>query len=82
MINASTLDSPYQIAFTNGEQSSVAGLPVSEGGAGSGFGPHDLLEAALAKCLVMTARMYAEKHQILLASTSCEVRFDRSSRSF
>lgn len=78
MIKSSTLDVPFQIAFTNGVHAGVADLPIVKGGAGAGFGPHELLEAALATCLVMTARMYAEKNRLPLASASCEVLIDRS----
>lgn len=59
MIRASSLDVPYQTAFTNGTLEAVADVPVEKGGAGRGFGPHELLEAAFATCLTMTAQMYA-----------------------
>lgn len=78
MIRASSLETAYQTAFTNGEHSAVADVPREKGGAGNGFGPHELLEAALATCLTMTVKMYADKHALPLAGASCEVRIDRS----
>jgi putative redox protein len=78
MIRASSLDPPYRTAFTNGPHAAVADVPVAKGGAGDGFGPHELLEAALATCLAMTARMAAAEHGFPLHAARCEVRIDRS----
>ncbi len=78
MIRVSSLDVPYQTAFTNGTFDAVADVPVEKGGAGQGFGPHELLEAALATCLTMTAQMYAVEHTLPLHAARCEVRIDRS----
>jgi putative redox protein len=78
MIRASSLDPPFQIAFTSGSQSAVSDLPRGKGGSGLGFGPHELLEAALATCLTMTVRMHAEKQNLPLTAVNCDVRIDRS----
>lgn len=78
MIRATGLAAPYQAAFGNGTHEAVADVPTEKGGAGQGFGPHELLEAALATCLTMTARMYAAEHHLPLAGVRCEVRADRS----
>lgn len=78
MIRSSSLDEPYQTAFTNGSHDAVADVPVEKGGAGKGFGPHELLEAAFATCLTMTVQMYAAKHGLPLHSAECEVRIERS----
>jgi putative redox protein len=78
MIRSSSLAVPYRTAFTNGTLDAVADVPVEKGGAGQGFGPHELLEAALATCLTMTVQMYAAKHDIPLRGARCEVRIDRS----
>jgi putative redox protein len=56
----------------------VADVPVEKGGEGLGFGPHELLEAALATCMAITVRKVADQRQIPLESTTCEVRLDRS----
>jgi putative redox protein len=78
MIRATTADTSNRIAFSNGRSESVADLPIEKGGAGDGFGPHELLEAALATCISMTVRLVASREHIPLQSASCEVRLDRS----
>src|SRR5207247_6316725 len=45
---------------------------------GCGFGPHQLLEAALATCLTITVRKFAAEHKFPLDSASAEVLLDRS----
>lgn len=78
MIRASSLPVPYQTAFTNGSREAVADVPVEKGGSGVGFGPHELLEAALATCLTMTVQIEANKKGLPLTGAQCEVRIDRS----
>jgi putative redox protein len=78
MIRSSNLDVPYKTAFTNGSHSSVADVPLEKGGAGAGFGPHELLEAALATCLTISVQMHAAKHGFPLSGVSSEVKIDRS----
>lgn len=78
MIRASIADASYRTAFTSGTNAAIADLPQSKGGAGEGFGPHDLLEAALATCLTITARMIAVKRGWPLSKVECEVRIDRT----
>jgi putative redox protein len=78
MIHAANLDKSYRTSFGNGKSMSVADMPIAKGGSGDGFGPHDLLEAALATCIVITARKYADEHRLSLSSIECEVRIDRT----
>ena len=78
MIHAANEGSGYRTSFTNGNTTSVADMPIANGGSGEGFGPHDLLEAALATCIVITARKYASEHQLPLSSLECEVGIDRT----
>lgn len=78
MIRSSGLAAPYQTAFSNGTHSAVADVPREKGGDGQGFGPHELLEAALATCMAMSVRMYAAKRDFPLAGVGCDVRIDRS----
>ena len=78
MIRAHSLGVPHRVAFTNGETTSVADVPKAKGGAGCGFGPHELVEAALATCLTITVEMCAAEHGIPLESVEAEVRLDRS----
>jgi putative redox protein len=81
MIRATSLPARHQVAFANGAFEAVADVPVEKGGAGAGFGPHELLEAALATCMAMTVEMYADKHGMPLKEAICEVRLDRSNPS-
>lgn len=78
MIRASENAVPYQTAFSNGTHTAVADVPMEKGGAGQGFGPHELLEAALATCLTMTVRMAAEHLGIPLAGTAA--RYESTAR--
>jgi putative redox protein len=51
--------------------------PVAVGGDDSGFGPYDLLLAALGACTSMTVRMYAEKKKWPLRRVSVELKHDK-----
>lgn len=57
MVEATTLPVPYQVRFRAGENTGLADT-VKEGvGGTAGMRPHELLEAALATCMTMSARM-------------------------
>ena len=49
MIRAHSLGVPHRVEFTNGETTSAADVPKAKGGAGCGFGPHELLESVEAE---------------------------------
>jgi len=78
MIRAESLPTPFQTRFTNATHSAICDVPREKGGEGQGFGPHELLEAALATCMTMTVQMYASKHGYPEFTACCEVRIDRS----
>lgn len=78
MIKTESLNTKFQAQFTNGIQLSIADATPDKGGTGQGFRPHELLEAALATCMNMSLRMYAEKHVLPLAGVSVSVALDRS----
>jgi putative redox protein len=78
MIRATRLPVPFQCSFSNGTHHGVADVPVDRGGNGLGFGPHDLLEAALATCMTITLEKVAQSHHYPLTSAACEVQIDRS----
>jgi len=78
MIRSFTEANRNQTSFTNGTSAAEADVPVEKGGAGNGFGPHELLEAAVATCMTITARQYATQHELPLSGARCEVRIDRS----
>ena len=63
--------------FTNGKHEGHCDAPVEKGGADAGFGPHELLEAALAGCLNIWVRVYAAGHDIPLTGIMTEVTLDR-----
>ena len=81
MIRSHSLGVPHRVSFTNGETTAVADVPKEKGGAGCGFGPHELVEAALATCLTISVELFAAKHGIPLESVEAEVRLDRSLHS-
>ena len=74
----STSESPqYSTRFSDGKHAGMADTTAEKGGSGSGFRPHELLEAALATCVNMTIRMYADNHGIPLQGVTTRVRLDR-----
>jgi putative redox protein len=72
------LATPPQTGFTNGAFSGVADVPREKGGQGNGFGPHELIEAALATCMAITAKQVAAQRGFDVGEAHCEVRIDRS----
>jgi len=78
MIRADSQTIKFQTIFTNGEHVSTADTSRDKGGANLGFRPHELLEAALANCMNMYLRMYAEIHNIAISGVSVTVTLDRS----
>lgn len=51
-----------------------SGLTENLGGNDEGINPHELLEAALAACTILTVQMYAAKKGIALESTKALVK--------
>lgn len=79
MIRATTEEERYLTKFTNGTGSGYADASAAQGGTGTSFRPHELLEAALATSVNVTLRMYAEKHGVPLDDVVTEVKLDSSS---
>ncbi len=52
----------------------ISGLVEKLGGQDEGLNPHELLEASLAACTILTAQMYANKKGIKLESTEVKVK--------
>ena len=77
MIVSSSDESSYKTLFTNGSQKAFSDTTSDKGGADSGFRPHDLLEAALATCMNITLRWYADNHGIPLSGVTTEVNLNR-----
>jgi putative redox protein len=78
MIQCSSQSDTYQATFTNGGHTTVADVPREKGGEGRGFGPHELLEAALATCMTISIHKYAVKHGLPVDGVTSEVSIDRS----
>ena len=78
MIIAGSKAPAYCTPFSDGEHHAMADTTKEKGGSGSGFWPHTLLEAALATCINITLRKYADKHAIPLADAATKVKLDRS----
>jgi putative redox protein len=78
MIRATSEPARYLTRFSDGDHQAFSDTTVDKGGEHSGFRPHDLLEAALASCVNMTVRMYADNHGIPLRAVTTNVRLDRT----
>lgn len=68
----------FKTTFSASGHSALSDAPITKGGCGAGFGPHELLEAALATCLNMAVRMQASKLGIPIAEVTTNVNLDRS----
>jgi putative redox protein len=77
MVTSEQKTERFLTLLSNGKNSIVADAPFENGGGARGFGPHELLEAALAACISMTVRMYASHHRIPLEGVTCAVRMIR-----
>lgn len=78
MISTTSQTPAYRTHFNSCEAEAVADAPIDKGGSGSGFGPHELLEAALATCINMAVRMAATTEKMALEGVATSVRLDRS----
>ena len=78
MICATSELTRYQTRFSDGEHQGIADATADKGGEHSGFRPHDLLAAALATCVNMTVRMYADNQGIPLRGVTDNVSMDRT----
>ncbi|MGO8760210.1 MAG: OsmC family protein [Terracidiphilus sp.] len=78
MICAKSQPARYRTHFSDGEHEGYADTTADKGGANSGFRPHELLEAALATCVSMTVRMYADRRNIPLRDVATKVSLDRT----
>ncbi|MDP1563643.1 MAG: OsmC family protein [Pirellulaceae bacterium] len=78
MIRVNNPAGSYRTNFSGQTSTGEADLPIAKGGDGQGFGPHELIEAGLATCMVITARMYANEHDWTLEDAACQVRIEKS----
>lgn len=56
------------------EHEFVSGVAPKLGGGDEGPDPHELLEAALAACTILTVQMYARRKEIALAAVDVRVK--------
>jgi len=73
-VQAQAMVDPWQVRFTNGTHSGVADTNKDGVGGDAGMRPHELLEAALAACMTITARRALADHG--LDGTSVAVRVE------
>lgn len=73
MITTSSTPGSYRTQFTDGTRTAYSDVPAENGGQGAEMCPMDLLPSALACCVNMTVRMYAEKHGISLGAVHTKV---------
>lgn len=78
MVTSSSYPDRYRTGFSNSEFNAFADTTRDKGGGGAGFRPHDLLEAALATCLNMEIRIFADRHDIPIEEVRTAVTLDRS----
>jgi len=69
----------YLTRFSTNGHDAFSDASEAKGGTGSGFGPHELLEASVACCINIWLRMYADKNEIPLSGVTAEVRLNRQS---
>ena len=67
----------YVAEISNGNHQIIADISQKLGGTDLGFDPHDIFEAALAACTIITVQMYAERHQWQLESTDVKISIDK-----
>lgn len=77
-VEAKGLREPYATEFSNGRFAAQADTTADKGGREAGFRPHELLEASLATCVSMTARIVADERGIPLEFATTRVALDRS----
>jgi putative redox protein len=72
----------YKTKFSNGEHSAFSDTTIDKEGSNSGFRPHELLEAAVASCMNIHIRMYAQKHKMNVSHVKTEVSLNRNDPEF
>jgi putative redox protein len=67
----------YVAEIASGNHQIVADISQQLGGTDLGFDPHEIFEASLAACTIITVQMYADRHQWKLDSTDVNIRIDK-----
>ena len=66
----------YKTVITSPTSEFISDMPIEEGGQNLGPKPKELLAAALAGCIAMTVKMYANRSKWLLDDVFVEVEID------
>ena len=82
MIQTESEKENYTTKFSHGEHSAYSDTTIDKGGSNSGFRPHELLEAAVACCMNMHIRMFAENHKMDVSHVKTEVSVNRNDPEF
>jgi putative redox protein len=77
MTTATSDGAAYRTSVRSGDLQLLANTLKEGVGGTDGFRPHDLLEAALAACMNITARMAAEKAGVAVERVTTSARLDR-----
>ena len=77
MVTAKSGRENYRVELDNGTQVIASDVASDKGGAGAGFRPHELLEAAYAACLDISVRMILDRLQWAYDDVRVEVQLDR-----
>jgi putative redox protein len=78
MVKTTNTSIDFHCLLTNGAISTDCDAPVSKGGLGNGFRPHELLEAALATCINISIRMIAKQKNIRLDKVETQVEIEKT----
>jgi putative redox protein len=82
MIQTENDEINFKTKFSNGELSAFSDTTIDKGGSNSGFRPHELLEAAVANCMNIHIRMFAENHTMDVSKVKTEVSLNRNDPEF
>lgn len=66
----------YKTVITSPTSEFISDMPIDEGGQNLGPKPKELLVAALAGCVAMTVKMYAERSKWLLDDVFVDIEID------
>ena len=82
MIKTRNIKNNYGTEFSNGKHLAFSDTTIDKGGNNSGFRPHELLEAAVACCVNMHIRMFAENHKMDVSKVKTEVSLNKNDPEF
>ncbi|WP_206507883.1 OsmC family protein [Streptomyces chrestomyceticus] len=77
MVEAVALPAPWQVRFQAGDNVAVADTLKAGTGGSAGMRPHELLEASLATCMTISARMALADLSIADADVRVRVHLER-----